>query len=162
MKNKIICSQRHHRAQPELDLLACDAGILLRQVHITSSQWFILPAMVDFELKWTVGGWGGADKIFITQSPPPLHPLYWALSPSVLINFSLQLSTAIKKKLAAIIITKKILSPKSWPISLFRDFTFLRLPRAKQLLNVINENFGTLAFCRRWLDRLGQVLSMIE
>ncbi|XP_020600567.1 methionine aminopeptidase 2-like [Orbicella faveolata] len=34
----------------------------------------------------------------------------------------------------------------------------LRLPRAKQLLNVINENFGTLAFCRRWLDRLGQVL----
>ena len=35
---------------------------------------------------------------------------------------------------------------------------FTRLPRAKQLLNVINENFGTLAFCRRWLDRLGQVL----
>lgn len=32
----------------------------------------------------------------------------------------------------------------------------LRLPRAKQLLNVINQNFGTLAFCRRWLDRLGQ------
>ncbi|XP_028398280.1 methionine aminopeptidase 2B-like [Dendronephthya gigantea] len=32
----------------------------------------------------------------------------------------------------------------------------LRLPRAKQLLHVINENFGTLAFCRRWLDRLGQ------
>lgn len=32
----------------------------------------------------------------------------------------------------------------------------LRVPRAKQLLNVINENFGTLAFCRRWLDRLGQ------
>ena len=36
-------------------------------------------------------------------------------------------------------------------------FPFTRLPRAKQLLNVINENFGTLAFCRRWLDRLGQV-----
>lgn len=32
----------------------------------------------------------------------------------------------------------------------------LRLPRAKQLLNVINKNFGTLAFCRRWLDRLDQ------
>jgi len=32
----------------------------------------------------------------------------------------------------------------------------LRLPKAKQLLNVINQNFGTLAFCRRWLDRLGQ------
>ncbi|XP_013788572.1 methionine aminopeptidase 2-like [Limulus polyphemus] len=32
----------------------------------------------------------------------------------------------------------------------------LRLTRSKQLLNVINQNFGTLAFCRRWLDRLGQ------
>ncbi len=32
----------------------------------------------------------------------------------------------------------------------------LRLPRAKQLLNVINENFGTLPFCRRYLDRLGE------
>ncbi|CAN8018730.1 unnamed protein product [Ixodes persulcatus] len=32
----------------------------------------------------------------------------------------------------------------------------LRLPRSKQLLSVINQNFGTLAFCRRWLDRLGQ------
>ncbi|KAJ6219859.1 hypothetical protein RDWZM_005671 [Blomia tropicalis] len=32
----------------------------------------------------------------------------------------------------------------------------LRLAGSKQLLNVINQNFGTLAFCRRWLDRLGQ------
>ncbi|XP_077450285.1 methionine aminopeptidase 2-like isoform X1 [Stigmatopora argus] len=32
----------------------------------------------------------------------------------------------------------------------------VRLPRAKHLLNVVNENFGTLAFCRRWLDRLGE------
>ncbi|XP_067937983.1 methionine aminopeptidase 2-like isoform X2 [Watersipora subatra] len=32
----------------------------------------------------------------------------------------------------------------------------LRLAKSKQLLNVINKNFGTLAFCRRWLDRLGQ------
>lgn len=32
----------------------------------------------------------------------------------------------------------------------------LRLQRSKQLLSVINQNFGTLAFCRRWLDRLGQ------
>jgi len=32
----------------------------------------------------------------------------------------------------------------------------LRLAKAKQLLNCINQNFGTLAFCRRWLDRLGQ------
>ena len=29
----------------------------------------------------------------------------------------------------------------------------LRLQRPKALLNVINRNFGTLAFCRRWLDR---------
>ncbi|KAH7664881.1 hypothetical protein AAVH_43361 [Aphelenchoides avenae] len=32
----------------------------------------------------------------------------------------------------------------------------IRLGRSKQLLNVINKNFGTLAFCRRWLDRLGE------
>jgi methionyl aminopeptidase len=32
----------------------------------------------------------------------------------------------------------------------------LRLTRSKQLLNTINKNFGTLAFCRRWLDRLGE------
>ena len=29
----------------------------------------------------------------------------------------------------------------------------LRLQRAKSLLSVINQNFGTLAFCRRWIDR---------
>ncbi|EFJ46638.1 hypothetical protein VOLCADRAFT_109159 [Volvox carteri f. nagariensis] len=32
----------------------------------------------------------------------------------------------------------------------------LRLPRAKQLLATIDKNFGTLAFCRRYLDRLGE------
>lgn len=32
----------------------------------------------------------------------------------------------------------------------------LRLASAKNLLNVINKNFGTLPFCRRYLDRLGQ------
>ncbi|GMH44955.1 hypothetical protein BSKO_12912 [Bryopsis sp. KO-2023] len=32
----------------------------------------------------------------------------------------------------------------------------LRLPKAKQLLSTINKNFGTLAFCRRYLDRLGE------
>ncbi|KAJ3096943.1 Methionine aminopeptidase 2 [Phlyctochytrium planicorne] len=32
----------------------------------------------------------------------------------------------------------------------------LRLPRAKQLLNTITKNFGTLAFCRRYLDRVGE------
>ncbi|KAL2138717.1 hypothetical protein VTI28DRAFT_6349 [Corynascus sepedonium] len=32
----------------------------------------------------------------------------------------------------------------------------LRLSSAKSLLNVINKNFGTLPWCRRYLDRLGQ------
>lgn len=32
----------------------------------------------------------------------------------------------------------------------------LRLSSAKSLLNVINKNFGTLPFCRRYLDRIGQ------
>ena len=32
----------------------------------------------------------------------------------------------------------------------------LRVAKAKSLLNVINKNFGTLAFCRRYLDRLGE------
>ncbi|GJQ71434.1 hypothetical protein Trydic_g11159 [Trypoxylus dichotomus] len=31
----------------------------------------------------------------------------------------------------------------------------LRLQSSKQLLNLINKNFGTLAFCKRWLDRAG-------
>jgi len=29
----------------------------------------------------------------------------------------------------------------------------LRLPRAKKVLAHINKTFGTLAFCRRWLER---------
>lgn len=32
----------------------------------------------------------------------------------------------------------------------------IRLPRAKQLFSTINRNFGTLAFCRRYLDRIGE------
>jgi methionyl aminopeptidase len=32
----------------------------------------------------------------------------------------------------------------------------LRITSATKLLNVINKNFGTLPFCRRYLDRLGQ------
>lgn len=32
----------------------------------------------------------------------------------------------------------------------------LRLARSKKLLYTIKNNFGTLAFCRRWLDRLGE------
>ncbi|KAJ8687616.1 hypothetical protein QAD02_023410 [Eretmocerus hayati] len=34
-------------------------------------------------------------------------------------------------------------------------FVPLRLQSSKSLLNTINKNFGTLAFCKRWLDRLG-------
>lgn len=30
-----------------------------------------------------------------------------------------------------------------------------RLQSSKQLLNVINKNFSTLAFCKRWLERAG-------
>jgi len=32
----------------------------------------------------------------------------------------------------------------------------LRLNSAKNLLNTIDKNFGTLPFCRRYLDRLGE------
>jgi methionine aminopeptidase type II len=32
----------------------------------------------------------------------------------------------------------------------------IRVARSKQLLGVIDRNFSTLAFCRRWLDRLDQ------
>jgi methionyl aminopeptidase len=32
----------------------------------------------------------------------------------------------------------------------------LKSARSKQLLNTINKEFGTLAFCRRYLDRLGE------
>ena len=32
----------------------------------------------------------------------------------------------------------------------------LRLARARQLLTAIDKNFGTLAFCRRYLDRAGE------
>lgn len=32
----------------------------------------------------------------------------------------------------------------------------LRMTKSRQLFHVIDKNFGTLAFCRRWLDRLGQ------
>ncbi|KAJ3384819.1 Methionine aminopeptidase 2 [Lobulomyces angularis] len=36
------------------------------------------------------------------------------------------------------------------------DKAIVRMPRAKQLLNTITKNFGTLAFCRRYLDRIGE------
>ncbi|CAF5222498.1 unnamed protein product, partial [Rotaria magnacalcarata] len=32
----------------------------------------------------------------------------------------------------------------------------VRNAKAKQLYSTITKNFGTLAFCRRWLDRLGE------
>ena len=31
----------------------------------------------------------------------------------------------------------------------------IRIPKTKSLYNTIKKNFGTLAFCRRYLDRLG-------
>jgi len=37
----------------------------------------------------------------------------------------------------------------------------IRVSKSRQLLNCINHNFGTLAFCRRWLDRLGQTKYLI-
>ncbi len=36
------------------------------------------------------------------------------------------------------------------------DFVPLRLPRSKTLLNTITKEFGTLAFCKRYLDKLGE------
>ncbi|XP_041976582.1 methionine aminopeptidase 2 [Aricia agestis] len=36
-----------------------------------------------------------------------------------------------------------------------QPFVPLRLQSSKQLLNLINKNFGTLAFCKRWLERAG-------
>lgn len=32
----------------------------------------------------------------------------------------------------------------------------LKNPSAKRLLKLINENFGTLAWCRRWVEDLGE------
>jgi len=34
-------------------------------------------------------------------------------------------------------------------------FVPLRLQASQKLLGTVNKNFGTLAFCKRWLDRLG-------
>lgn len=34
-------------------------------------------------------------------------------------------------------------------------YSALRLQSSKSLLGLINKNFGTLAFCKRWLDRAG-------
>eukprot|EP00128_Syssomonas_multiformis_P014062 Colp12_sorted_trinity150504_noHs@27869 len=36
------------------------------------------------------------------------------------------------------------------------DHVPLRLAKSKSLLQTINKNFGTLAFCRRYLDRIGE------
>ncbi|CAB3243774.1 unnamed protein product [Arctia plantaginis] len=36
-----------------------------------------------------------------------------------------------------------------------QQFVPLRLQSSKQLFNLINKNFGTLAFCKRWLERAG-------
>ncbi|EGR34700.1 methionine type ii, putative [Ichthyophthirius multifiliis] len=37
-----------------------------------------------------------------------------------------------------------------------KEMVPLRIPKARNLLKFIDNNFGTLAFCRRWLDRGGQ------
>jgi methionyl aminopeptidase len=38
---------------------------------------------------------------------------------------------------------------------LIQHLCHCRLQSSKSLLNVINKHFSTLAFCRRWLDRVG-------
>ncbi|KAI8385004.1 peptidase M24, structural domain-containing protein [Radiomyces spectabilis] len=40
-------------------------------------------------------------------------------------------------------------------------FVPLRLPKAKSLLATINKHFGTLPFCRRYLDRIGEEKYML-
>ena len=45
------------------------------------------------------------------------------------------------------------------------QFHALRNPKSKGLLKCIDKNFGTLGFCRRWLDRLdqkGHILALKE
>lgn len=63
--------------------------------------------------------------------------------------------TSQSGKLVACVNTGLCIPQRLYPLSLPLSLS-PRLPRAKHLLNVINENFGTLAFCRRWLDRLGE------
>lgn len=41
-------------------------------------------------------------------------------------------------------------------LSDFGDSMFYRLQIARNLLNTINKEFGTLPFCRRYLDRVGE------
>lgn len=43
-----------------------------------------------------------------------------------------------------------LLCPKS-----LTKLLYFRLQSSKQLLNLVNKNFGTLAFCKRWLERAG-------
>jgi methionyl aminopeptidase len=38
----------------------------------------------------------------------------------------------------------------------------VRVTKSRQLLSVIDKHFGTLAFCRRWLDRLNQTKYLIS
>ncbi|XP_053990733.1 uncharacterized protein LOC128882912 isoform X2 [Hylaeus volcanicus] len=42
-----------------------------------------------------------------------------------------------------------------------KGFVSLRLKNSKSLLHAIEQNFGTLAFCRRWLDDIGQTRHLI-
>lgn len=47
-------------------------------------------------------------------------------------------------------------SDMSSGIILFNNDVLPRLNSAKSLLKTINDNFGTLTFCRRYLDRIGE------
>lgn len=44
----------------------------------------------------------------------------------------------------------------NFDLSFQQAMGMVRLPRSKQLLSTIHQSFGTLAFCRRYLDRLGE------
>ncbi|KAF0988517.1 hypothetical protein HZS_5779, partial [Henneguya salminicola] len=42
------------------------------------------------------------------------------------------------------------------------DSRHIKQPKARALYNVIDSNFSTLAFCRRWLDRIGQTKYLLS
>ena len=47
-------------------------------------------------------------------------------------------------------------SPCCPPLFITNVNNVYRMPKSRQLLNTINRNFGSLAFCRRYLDRVGE------
>ena len=91
--------------------LACSVGFLT----LRSSRSFIQPAIFTFDLEVkVVAGRGGGEVHSPTSAPlplpPPLSIFLTVAYPLVQISFSPQPSAAIKKKMAAIIFDKKILS----------------------------------------------------